>query len=377
MVKICIWMDVPSHYQSAFFAALARRADVDLQVCYMKGVSDRRAAQGWRSDHDFKPYEHETSCAPTAVGRLEFVPDWRERIHIISSYISRELIDYFCEHGVRWCHWSEAPGIRLAEALGYRMNLFRLLHPVMLKLKRKDGSCMRKHAVLVFGQGDMATRSFRTMGVDQKRLKHLFYVPEPLPDLGRSEKIEAFACGRKVFAAVGALMKRKGVDLLLKAFRKLETDDWCLVLCGMDKSGGAYERMAEELGIADRVLFLGAYPIDRIAEVYGSADVFVLPSRFDGWGAVENEAASLGLPIIGTDLCGASWHMIDDGKNGYRVRAGDAAALYKAMNRYVQCPEKLEAHGAYSKAVYLSAFTPDANAERLVTALCGLEGDLV
>jgi glycosyltransferase involved in cell wall biosynthesis len=179
----------------------------------------------------------------------------------------------------------------------------------------------------------------------------------------------AFSKGRKTFLAVGALCPRKGIDVLIKAFSRLKTDDWCLVLCGLDKTGGFYENLVKKLGIQEKVLFLGAYPVERIAEVYCAADVFVLPSRFDGWGAVLNEAASLGLPMIGTDLCGGSWHVIDDGHTGFRVRADSVASLEKAMSNYVQDPELIEKQGNAARIHFEKAFTPERNAERLVSAI--------
>jgi glycosyltransferase involved in cell wall biosynthesis len=362
-------MDAPSHYQSAFYKALDERSDVDLHVCYLQEVSQTRAAQGWSNKHAYEPYESCAAALSSPEERLALVPEWEERIHIVSSHIYEALIDFFCAHGTRWCHWSEASGIRLAELVGYRMGLFRMLNPLMLKSKRKDSFCMRKHALAVFGQGSMAARAFRIMGVPADKIHDLYYSPAPLPAMEPSSSVVEFAKGRKVFLSVGALCIRKGIDLLLEAFAKLKTDDWCLVLCGLDRESGAYRKLAEKLGVQDRVLFLGAYPIDRISEVYTASDVFILSSRFDGWGAVLNEAASLGLPLIGTDLCGASWHVIREAKNGHRIKAGSVMALQKAMSYYVDHPASIEKYGTASKEIYFNEFTPERNAERLVGSL--------
>ncbi len=373
MIKICIWMDVPSHYQSAFYTALNERDDVDLQVCYMQEVSKTRAAQGWSSNHAYKPYERCAAGLASPEERLALIPEWENRIHIISSYISGEQIEFFNAHNVKWCHWSESPGIRLMETVGYNTILFRLLKPLMLKLKRNDATAMREHALAVFGQGTMAARSFRTMGVASKKIFNLFYAPEPLPELEPSQIVVDFAKGRKVFLSVGALCKRKGIDVLLAAFSNLQADDWCLVLCGLDRENGVNQALAKKWGIADRVLFVGAYPIERIGEVYAASDVFVLPSRFDGWGAVLNEAASLGLPLIGTDLCGGSWHVIEEEGNGHKVKAGCVQSLRKAMSFYIRHPEKIEPYGVASKKRYFAEFTPARNAERLVESLNAVE----
>lgn len=369
MLKICIWMNIPSHYQSAFFQALERRDDVDLRVGYFNGASQDRAAEGWKNEYDFKAYEFcaENGSSPSSL--VESVSDWKERIHVISGYFSSELIDWFCEQKATWCHWSEMPGIRLADLLGFRTPLFRLLNPLMLRCKRSDGMRIKKHALCAFGQGVLARRAFTQMGVPDNMISDLYYVPEGLKTAEPSEQMVEFAQGRKIFLAVGALCRRKGVDVLLKAFAKQKTNDWCVVFCGLDRANGLYQALAEKLNIQNQVLFLGAYPVERIAEVYTAADVFVLPSRFDGWGAVLNEAASLGVPLIGTDLCGGSWHVIKEGVSGYRVRAGSVSSLAGGLSAYIEQPEKIDLHGPKALEIFEQNFTPDRNAARLVESL--------
>jgi glycosyltransferase involved in cell wall biosynthesis len=362
-------MNNPSHYQSAFFDALNGRADVDLQVVYFQGVPDDRAAEGWNSEHADKSFEKFSGHATTPTEILSLVPDWSSRVHVISSNFNAALVDYFCEQGTKWCHWSEMPGIRLVEMLGYRMRLFRFLHPLMLLYRRKEWRPVRDHALGVFAQGILAADAFDAMGIPDPKIHDLFYTPAALPGIGKASSVTEFAVGRRVFLSVGALCKRKAIDIILKAFTRLHTADWCLVLCGLDKTNGEYHALARQLGIADRVLFLGAYPADKISEVYAASDVFVLASRFDGWGAVLNEAASLGLPLIGTDLCGASWHVVEDGLNGYRVKAASVSAMTRAMRVYVETPDLLEKHGKVSRMLFSRELTPEKNAERLVSAL--------
>ncbi|MDF7826690.1 glycosyltransferase family 4 protein [Pontiellaceae bacterium B12227] len=362
-------MNIPSHYQSAFFQALERRDDVDLRVGYFNGASQDRAAEGWKNDYAFKDYEFCVESGATPDALVESVADWNERIHIISGYFSSELIEWFCEQNATWCHWSEMPGIRLADLLHFRMPLFRLLNPLMLSCKRKEGLQIKNHALCAFGQGVLARRAFKQMGVPNEMISDLYYVPEGLESAEPSAQMVEFAKGRKIFLAVGALCRRKGIDVLLKAFALQKTEDWCVVFCGLDRASGVYQALARKLGIQEQVLFLGAYPVERIAEVYTAADVFVLPSRFDGWGAVLNEAASLGVPMIGTDLCGGAWHIIEEGQSGYRVRAGSVYSLAGSLRTYINNPALTKQHGRKALEIFQKNFTPDSNAVRLVAAL--------
>ena len=369
MPRLCIWMNIPSHYQSAFFQALDKREEVDLRVVYFQRPSSHRAAEGWKDDHRYQPFESSAEGKSSPGEIVATVPDWRERTHIINGYFSSDLIGFFCANGTPWCHWSEMPGIRLAELLGYRMPLFRLLNPLMLAGKRGEGRRIKNHALGAFGQGRLARRAFRAMGVPEQKIADLYYAPNGLPKAEPCVQVVAFSKGRKVFLAVGALCRRKGIDLLLKAFARLDAEGWCLVLCGLDRAEGTYQALAQKLGLGDRVLFLGAYPVDRISEVYSAADVFVLPSRFDGWGAVLNEAASVGLPMVGTDLCGGSWHVVDEGRTGFRVRADSVGALAEAMQAYVDNPKLIRKHGDAARAHFQKSFTPESNAARMLSAL--------
>ena len=97
---------------------------------------------------------------------------------------------------------------------------------------------------------------------------------------------------------VGQLIHRKGVDVLLRAIAPLmnEWPDLRLTLVGAGEQAEALKDMANSLGIEKRVAFEGALPSDRIPAQLATADVLVLPSRWDGWGMVVNEALSAGVP---------------------------------------------------------------------------------
>ena len=97
-------------------------------------------------------------------------------------------------------------------------------------------------------------------------------------------------------------------------------------------------------------------------------DVLILPTRYDGWGMVIYEAASIGKALIATDRCGAAYHIIVDGLNGFRVKAGDVNVLGLAMRKYLDSPGLAQLHGKHSK-IMAQFFHPEENAERFLTAI--------
>jgi glycosyltransferase involved in cell wall biosynthesis len=134
---------------------------------------------------------------------------------------------------------------------------------------------------------------------------------------------------------VGQLITRKRVDLLLKAFSQLAMPSARLRIIGNGAEKHNLEQFAGQLGIADRVNFSQGMPNAEIGAAMAAADVLVLPSRFDGWGAVVNEALMVGTPVICSNRCGAS-DVIENGRNGYVFEAGSARALLERLRSVCQ-----------------------------------------
>ena len=125
-------------------------------------------------------------------------------------------------------------------------------------------------------------------------------------------------------------------------------------------------RRATRSGCADwpapGVRFAGAKDRDELVAYYRDADVFVLPSRSEPWGMVLNEAAAAGLPLVATEESGAAHDLIEEGVNGFRVPAGDAAALRDRLRRLAEDPAFRASAGARSREL-ARGFTPEAWAE--------------
>lgn len=138
---------------------------------------------------------------------------------------------------------------------------------------------------------------------------------------------------RATIAAVGRLTAQKGFDRLLAAFAHIAPrhPGWRLVIWGEGPSRPALVRYARALGIADRVSFpgLSSTPGNWIHE----ADIFALPSRFEGFPNVLAEAMAAGLPVVAYDCDFGPAEMITDGVDGLLVPQNSVAGLGAAMDR--------------------------------------------
>jgi glycosyltransferase involved in cell wall biosynthesis len=138
---------------------------------------------------------------------------------------------------------------------------------------------------------------------------------------------------------VASLNRVKDQQTLLAAFARLLAAgvDAVLEIAGEDTLGGAVQREAERLGVAQRVTFHGAVPSAALAALYQRAHLFVLSSRHEGGPVVALEAAAAGLPIVGTAVgYVADWA----GERAVAVPPHDAALLADAIASLIADPER-------------------------------------
>jgi glycosyltransferase involved in cell wall biosynthesis len=143
------------------------------------------------------------------------------------------------------------------------------------------------------------------------------------------------AADARLILFVGHLVPVKALDVLLKAWALLQSDPAGpgtarLVLIGEGAERAALERLARELGIADRAAFLGPLPQPAVADWIVAADLLCLPSHAEGSPNVIVEALASGTPVVASRVGGIP-DLVDDGTNGLLVAPGDPAALAAAL----------------------------------------------
>jgi glycosyltransferase involved in cell wall biosynthesis len=136
--------------------------------------------------------------------------------------------------------------------------------------------------------------------------------------------------------SVGSLTPRKGHDVLIAALAGLAHLDWHLTIAGpADRDAaqaGALARQIAEAGLRGRVVLAGALEAEALARAYDGADLFVLASRYEGFGMAYSEAMAHGLPVVGSKA-GA----VAEATRGaaHLVAPGDPEALRGALARLI------------------------------------------
>lgn len=149
------------------------------------------------------------------------------------------------------------------------------------------------------------------------------------------------ACGSGEAAlrllAVGSVVPRKGYDVLVAALEALADLPWHLVIAGSDdRSPETTQRVRAAIakaGLASRIDMMGAAETETLERLYAHADIFVLPSLFEGYGMVLGEAMARGLPIVCT-TGGAAAETVPDAAAA-KVAPGDPVALASALRAVI------------------------------------------
>jgi len=171
--------------------------------------------------------------------------------------------------------------------------------------------------------------------------------------------------------SVGAVVPRKGFDVLVAALAELADRPWrCTIAGSLDRDAAtadALRAQIDRLGLSERITLTGALDPAPLDSVYRSADIFVLPSRYEGYGMVFTEAMARGLPIVAC-AAGAVPATVPR-EAGMLVPPDDTAALADALQTLLDAPEKRRALGnaAFAHARGLPSW--DDTARRVAEAI--------
>ncbi|MEM4360293.1 MAG: glycosyltransferase [Candidatus Bilamarchaeaceae archaeon] len=185
----------------------------------------------------------------------------------------------------------------------------------------------------VLGMGELGVNWFKKCGYPAQKLFPFMYVVE-------SDSLNEFVQQEdklKLFTVLyaGQLISRKRVDLLMRAFAILPQNVAQLIVVGDGPERSRLQHLSQRLGIQDQILWTGPLPWMQVRRWMLQADVLVLPSRFDGWGAVVSEALLCGTPAICTDYCGAA-DLLRESWRGEVVPRNEVAALAQALQKRLE-----------------------------------------
>jgi glycosyltransferase involved in cell wall biosynthesis len=194
----------------------------------------------------------------------------------------------------------------------------RLLHTVVRCVLNSSS-----HIVAISGDIERRVREdYRC----ERDIKVIHYGLSPVSFEGRTRAQLGIREGDIVLISIGRLIKRKALDDLLLAVSRLEDEKIRLLIIGEGPEEPHLLDLAERLGLASRVDFLGAIWGEAKFQYLAASDMFVLPSVHEGFGLVFLEAMYCGLPVVASSS-GGQTDFLRDGETGFLVPVGDVDAL--------------------------------------------------
>lgn len=161
-------------------------------------------------------------------------------------------------------------------------------------------------------------------------------------------RLETHGDGRFVVGNVKTLAPKYGIDILIRAFKiVMERNpelDTVLVIVGDGPFRGEYESLARNLGIEDKVKFIGKVPNHMLPSYYNSFSVSVSVSNSESFGVVAVEAMACGCPVVVSDADGFT-EVVEDGITGYIVPKRDPEAAAAAIQKFIDNPGLRESMG--------------------------------
>jgi glycosyltransferase involved in cell wall biosynthesis len=326
--RVAVFSVVPSPYQRDLFAALAAREEIDLRVFYMEAASPDSP---W-PEKPLAPYEKILlgfwfSLRGARVHLNWGLPDVGNFDLVILNTLMSITAQRLMRGPLRRMPW-----IFLGEKLGPRRGGWH--ECLTAPLHRAAG---------IAAIGTWAQRDYRER-FPEPRSFNLPYCCELAAFLAQPRHVLGT---EPVFLFCGQMIARKGVDQLLSAFARLPRGR--LLLVGREAELPSL-LASLPASVRERIEYAGFRPPEELPRFFAKADVFVLPSRYDGWGVVVNQALGAGLPVVCSDMVGAGYDLVEEGVNGAKFRAGDETSLHEALRRYVDNPARIEAEGEASRA---------------------------
>jgi glycosyltransferase involved in cell wall biosynthesis len=155
---------------------------------------------------------------------------------------------------------------------------------------------------------------------------------------------------------------------LLRAFAGAHISNGYLLFAGDGSMHEELERQAAELGIRESVRFLGFVNQSGLPQVYCSSDLLVLPSEYEPFGVVVNEAMLCECPVIVSDRVGARFDLVEENETGFVYPCGDIEALAAALRKAFESRDRLKLMGEAARARVFQ-WSPELNIEATLEAM--------
>lgn len=308
----------------------------------------------------------------------EYLEKWI--IHPNNSIEEKEKFDKF---------WDEADVVLCGERLISRMQqrvdnkklcfymserwwkppvgILRLCHPEYLKMVLNFRRLSKSPYFHYLPTGPFAAKDMALVTSMSERVWRWGYFTE-IPNL--THNISEVVNSKTVSVLwVGRMLKWKNVDLLIKVLARLKNEgkDFKLTLVGDGPERERLHRLADKM-LGDKYYTIQDFiPASAVPALMAQHNIYVLPSNaYEGWGAVINEAMSVGCAVVASDKTGAGVAMIEHGVNGMLFKSGSEYSLYECLNELINIKFLRDNLGIHARSTFIEYWDPKIAAQRFI-----------
>jgi glycosyltransferase involved in cell wall biosynthesis len=328
-MKVLLLNNVPAPYFDPLFEKLGRESGWRLTVCY---------SSAWNRDVGWEEKSFDERDAHRTIFLDRIKPS---AASALAQILIRDRPDYLICYGytlkpqitaLLWAMLTKTPFAVIGDANIYcdkASGIKRALKTVWL---RRVARCA---AALIF-IGTANRMFWESYGADPKKLFEARFAVDNdfFARASEKRKPEAIALRRKfglddkvVFLFVGRLVKRKNVDLIIRAAQQLDDDRVRVVIAG---TGEELDSLRALAGEDSGVIFAGLVSPDELPLYYSMADALILPANQEPWGLVVNESMACGLAVIAHRHCGAAVDLVS-AENGVVLEDFAVDEIARAM----------------------------------------------
>jgi len=359
--KIVILHNIISPYKTLLFNELYKICN-NIKVLYMAETESNREWNIKREDLNF-PYEVMFKGALDNINPLGVALKTWKRLNILNPDVL--IIGGYsypaCWAGFFWAKLNDK-NIILWSASNEEDR-----KRSVLKEKIKGFLIKRFDAANVYGKKSKDYLVKLGMKEDSIFIKgnttdNAFYYDETMRLKAKREALcKQFGIPFHNFLYIGRFSKEKNLLLLLSAYKKLNADDWGLILVG---NGPKYQELIDfiDKNSIRNVFMPGFKQKEEIPQYLAVSDVFILPSISEPWGLVVNEAMAAGLSVLVSKRCGCYPDLVREGVNGFAFDPYNVEELYGLIKNVVDGIYDLEAMGKASLDI-IKDYTPERAAE--------------
>jgi glycosyltransferase involved in cell wall biosynthesis len=381
----------PIQYQAPLLRRIAADPDIELKVFFASDLSLRRFVDaGFNRAIEWDVsllggYDHELLPVLRRNDHLSF---WRPLNYGLASRLRAGRFDALWIHGyMRWHHWvAMITAKRLGLKVLVRDEATQVSRPINRRkqnLKKALFAWLRKIVDRFLAIGSLNASYYRHHDVPTA---HIFMMPYAVDNAFFQARAADFAVRREalrdelglagdrpVILYAGKLSGRKGPGDLLEAYTGLSPDNRQEPHPYLLYVGDGEQRSQLEANVAatgwNSIRLLGFKNQREIPAFYDLCDAFVMPSLFEPWGLVVNEAMNAGKAIIISDHAGCAPDLVRDGVNGFVFRAGHTADLARAMRDTLDNRSRCAEMGRQSLEI-INRWSFEEDVQGLRAALC-------